>query len=163
MATVVGKLELCRIDDFEKYFKAIQGIEGHTLFSRFPSLANIVRSNIEVRYQDFLAYPVLDQHGITFYGRKYTETPRLFSELQDEDLEKYNAIKDSTIAHYQDKISSLRNSGNKTEADYLTGAIKFIDNRFLYCYDESVVLGVWGMQLRDTIREDINQDRKSVV
>jgi len=162
MATVVGKLELCRIDDFEKYFKAIQGIEGHTLFSRFHSLANIVRSNIEVRYQDFLAYPVLDQHGITFYGRKYTETPRLFSELQDEDLEKYNAIKDSTIAHYQDKISSLRNSGNKTEADYLTGAIKFIDNRFLYCYDESVVLGVWGMQLRDTIREDINQIRKSL-
>lgn len=163
MPMVIGKKELCKTPNFERYFKAFQGIEGHTLFSRFAALENIVKSNIDSEYQSFLAHPVLDKEDITFYGTNYNETPRLLSDLSGDLLQRYNAIKDETVAHYESKITALSNAGKGTEAAYLTGAIKYIDDRFLYCYDGRVVLGVWGMQLRDSIREDINEIRKSLI
>lgn len=129
MATVIGKQELCRIDNFERYFKAIQGMEGRTLFSRYAFLANIISANIDSNYQDFLAHPVLDKGDIAFYGPSYKEMPRLLSELYGDDATNYRAITDQTVAHYQGKITALRNAGKIAEAQYIAGAIKFILSR----------------------------------
>lgn len=161
MAKVIGKDQLCSTD--LKYFKAFQGIEGRTLFDRYPSLENIVKKNITTEYQDFIAYPAKEGDTITFYGKKYQETPVLYSDLQGSELEKYAAIKSETLNHYYDKITSLRNSGKSTEAEFLTDALKFIDDRFLYCYDGRVVLGVWGMTLRENLPNDISEIRKNLV
>ena len=65
MATVIGKAELCQIKNVKKYFKALQGIQGKTLFDRYAALANVVNSNIDTAYQDFLAYPVQDGDVLT--------------------------------------------------------------------------------------------------
>lgn len=160
MAKVIGKEQLCSTD--LKYFKALQGIGGKTLFDRYSSLENIVRTNIDTKYQDFLAHPIKGGNTITFHGKTYSETPRLLSDLQGEEKEKYEKIKAETLAHFESKIASLKNSGKTTEGEYLENAIKFIDDRFVYCYDDKVVLGVWGMQLRDNVREDISEIRKNL-
>ena len=163
MAKVIGKNELCRIDDITVHFKAIQGIDGKTLFDRYQSLDNVVKSTIDAKYQDFLSYPVQEGNTITFHGKKYQETPRLLSELQDDDLEKYTILKDETLIHFNHIIDLLQKSGKTTEAEYLSNAVKYVDDRFLYCYDDSVVLGVWGMMLRNNVRADISEICKNLV
>lgn len=162
MAKVIGKEELCRTE--LKHFKALQGESGKTLFDRYPALDNIIKSNIDTKYQDFLAHPVKGEDGntITFYGKTYSETPRILSDLQGNEEEKYEGIKTETLAHFENKIASLKSSGKTTEASFLADAIKFIDDRFVYCYDGKVVLGVWGMQLRESVREDITEIRQNL-
>lgn len=160
MAKVIGKEQLCTTD--LEYFTGFQGIEGKTLFDRYPALENIVKFNISLEYQDFLAYPVQVGNKITFHGKTYKENPRLLSDLKGSELEKYSAIKSATLAHYNSKIISLKNSGKTTPAEFLSDAVKFIDDRFVYCYDEIVVLGVWGMKLKLNVKADISEIRKSV-
>lgn len=162
MTIVIGKKELLSTD--LKYFKALQGIDGKTLFDRYQlAESNIIKKYIDAKYQDFLAYPFQDGNEITFHGKKYSETPRLLPELYSDDKAKYTNIKDETLAHYNNKIGSLRNSGKNTEAEFLSDAIKFVDDRFVYCYDDRVVLGVWGMQLRANVRKDISEICKNLI
>ena len=161
MAKVIGKEQLCSTD--LNYFKGQQGGKGKTLFDRYHSIANIVKNNISLQYQDFVSYPVQDGNTITFYGKAYKEVPRLLSDLQGVEKEKYAALKAETLAHYESQIAFLGNSGKPTEAEFLAGAIKYIDDRFVYCYDERVVLGVWGMQLRENVKEDISEIRKNLI
>ncbi|MDR2384615.1 MAG: S8 family serine peptidase [Tannerella sp.] len=137
-----------------KYFKEQAGIGGWVLFERYPSLANIVKNNIDVAYQDFLSYPEKAGDKVSFHGKRYIETPRILSELHGNEQSKYQAIKEKTLEHYNSKIEALRNSGKTDEANFLAFAIKDVDDRFVYCYDDSVVLGVWGMKLKDSARVD---------
>lgn len=160
MATVIGKLELCSTD--LKYFKALQGVEGKTLFDRYAALDNIVVNTIDTQYRDFLAHPVKDGNKITFHGITYRETPLILSDLQGDEKEKYNAIKEKTLDHFNNTIASLKSSGKPTEAVFLADAIKSVDDRFVFCYDDKVVLGVWGMQLKKDVREDISEFRKTL-
>lgn len=162
MATVIGKKELLSTD--LKYFKAIQGIDGKTLFERFKlAESNIINKYIEVKYQSFLAHPVQEDNSIVFYGKKYKESPQLLSKLQGDDLKKYRDIKDQTVVYYNTIIGSLENLEKTDEAKFLANAIKYIDDRFVFCYDETVVLGVWGMKLKDNERVDITEICKSIV
>ncbi|MFN3760284.1 MAG: S8 family serine peptidase [Algoriphagus aquaeductus] len=160
MAKVIGKQQLCSTE--LKYFKAVQGIDGKALFARYESLDNIIKKNINPEFQDFIAFPETDGDRITFYGKKYFETPLILADLQGSDLLKYKAIKEETLSHYSNKIIELKGSGKASEADFLTGATKFIDDRFVYCYDNIVVLGVWGMQLRENLLDDISEIRKNL-
>src|SRR5690606_28859047 len=57
----------------------------------------------------------------------------------------------------------LINSGKPIEAEFLEKAITYIDDRFVYCYEGMIVLGVWGMNLRDNVREDISEIRKDLI
>lgn len=156
MARVIGKVQLCSTDF--KYFKSVQGISGKTLFDRYKlAETNIISRYIDAKYRDFLAYPVQEDNAITFHGKRYNETPRLLSELQGDDLAKYTHIKNETLSHYNDKIDSLRNSGKTTDAEFLANAIKYVDDHFVYCYDDRVVLGIWGMHLRNNARTDISE------
>ncbi len=159
---VIGKKQLLSTD--LEHFKAKQGIDGKTLFDRYRlAEKNIINTYIDSKYQDFLAYPIQELNAITFYGKKYNETPKLLSDLQGDDLVKYTNIKDETRAHYNNIIGSLRNSNKNNEAEFLADAIKFIDDRFVYCYDDKVVLGVWGMKLKDNARADIWEICKNLV
>lgn len=160
MTKVIGKQELCSTD--LNFFKALQGISGKTLFDRYPALDNIIKNHVDSKYLDFLAYPVKEGNTITFYGKIHDDTPRVLSDLKGNEQEKYNIIKNETLAHFENKIASLKIIGKTTEATFLADAVKFIDDRFVYCYDDKVVLGVWGMQLRDNVREDISEIRKDL-
>ena len=156
MAIVIGKKQLLSTD--LNYFKALQGSGGRTLFDRFKlAESNIINKNIDTKYQNFLAFPVVDGDGITFHGIKYNETPQVLKDLEGDDFYKYSKIKNDTISHYNSVIEHLKNSGKAVESDFLLDAIKYIDDQFIYCYDDIVVLAVWGMTLRDNVRKDISE------
>lgn len=162
MATVIGKKQLLSTD--LNHFKALQGIDGRTLFDRYKlAETNIIHKYVDTKYQDFLAYPVQDGNTIIFYGKKFNETPRLLSELQGKDLIKYTHLKNETLAHYANIIDYLRNSSKTTEAEFLSNAIKYNDDRFVYCYDNIVVLGIWGMQLKENTRGDVWEICKNLI
>ncbi|MDR2086478.1 MAG: S8 family serine peptidase [Dysgonamonadaceae bacterium] len=160
MAKVIGKEPLCSTD--LKYFKAIQIIEGQTLFDRYKSAQATIDNYIDLKYRHFISYPVKEGDKITFHGKRYNETSQILSDLQGEEAAKYQRLKAETLDHYNSKIEELKNSGKTIEAKFLTAAIKYVDDRFVYCYDNTVVLGVWGMQLRENLREDIHEIRKDL-
>jgi subtilisin family serine protease len=161
MPTVIGKEQLCSTD--LKYFKDLQLIGEKTIFDRYLlAQVNVINRYIDPKYQEFIAYPVKESDKITFFGKTPTEDVRILSDLQGEDAAKYQNIKDETLSHYRSKIGELNNSGKTTEAEFLADAIKYVDDRFVYCYDNRVILGVWGMSLRDNVREDINVIRKNL-
>lgn len=161
MAKVINHEPLFSTD--LKYFKAIQDINGKTVFDRYNSLANIVTNNIDTKYRDFISYPVKIGNNIEFYGKTPKEEPRTLSELQEDNFTKYQNLKDETLAYYNNKIEELKNSGKTDEAEFLSKAVKYVDDRFLYCYDDKVVLGAWGMTLKENLRADISEIRKNLV
>lgn len=162
MATV-DKHELLFSTD-QKYFKALQLIGGRSIFDRYRiAKTSIIDKCIDEKYRFFLAYPVKEDDTIEFHGIKAKiDDPQILAELQGDDAAKYQKIKVETLQHYQSKIDELKDADKITEAEFLTDAIKSVDDRFVYCYDNKVVLGAWGMQLRDNVREDINEIRKNV-
>ena len=161
MATV-DKHELLFSTDL-KYFKALQMIGNNSIFDKYKNASNsIIGKYIDEKHRSFLAYPAKYGDKIEFHGIKAKQDePRPLSELQGEDAAKYQNLKTETLQHYQSKIEELKNSGKTAEAAFLTDATKFVDDRFVYCYDDNVVLGAWGMQMRDNNREDITEIRKS--
>jgi len=156
MAFAKGKQELCKTD--LKYFKSVQFIERSSLLDRYGPLENIVNQNIDPTYRHFLAQPVREnEESITWFSIPYRESPQHLSDLQGGDFEKYRAIKEKTRAHYEKVIKSLKLSGgdDSIKADFLEKATKFDDDRCVYCFDDKVVLGVWGMQMRESLEKPI--------
>jgi subtilisin family serine protease len=153
MPKVKGKEQLCSCE--KKYFKSIQGLGNHTLFDRYNDIENVVNKEVDENYRSFLAEPITDDERIIWFSKPFIETPQRFSDLQDEDRAKYKAIKNDTISHYKSVINSLRNERKNSQAESLESAIKFINDDFLYCYDNRIVLGIWGMQIKDNVREPI--------
>jgi subtilisin family serine protease len=158
MATVINH-ELLFSTDL-KYFKALQLIGGKSIFDRYRS-ASAMLEKFDEKYRSFLAYPVKDSDKLEFHGIKQkNDEPQVLSELQGEERTKYQALKTETIQYYKSKIAELKDAEKNTESQFLTDATKFIDDRFVFCYDDKVVLGAWGMQMRDNVREDITVIRK---
>lgn len=155
MAKVKGKEQLCITENFRKYFKSIQGFESHSLFDRYDAIENFVNNSIDRNFRHFLAQPVVDDDLISWFSKPYNEMPQQLSALQGEEREKYELIKNETVAHYYNAINSLKQKGKKSEAECLENAIKFVDDRFVYCFDGKTVLGIWGMQLRNEVREPL--------
>jgi len=155
----IDKHELLFITDL-KYFKALQIIGGKAIFDRYK-LASSMLEKLDSKYRNFLAYPVKDGDKIEFYGIKSRQDiPQILSELQNDEANKYQSIKDETLAYYNSKIEELK-ATDKDKAEFMADAIKSVDDRFVYCYDNNVVLGAWGMQMRGNVREAITEIRKS--
>lgn len=151
MSKVKGKEQLCSC--VKEYFKSTQGLGEHSLFDRYNDIENVVNKRIDKIYSHFLAQPKVESDTITWFSKPYNETPQRFSELQGEERVKYEQTKNDTIAHYQSAINLLRNESKNSEAECLESATKFINDEFLYCYDSKIVLGIWGMQLKENVRE----------
>ncbi|GHB36315.1 S8 family peptidase [Mongoliitalea lutea] len=162
MSKVINKIPLCRIEI--KYFKSTQGVEGKVLFERFDALDNIIGNNIDEEFRSFISHPVTEENlSVTFHGKKSKDQPKILSELTGIEGDKYKEILNKTLQHYKQVIDGLNKGNEKLKADFLSKTIKFIDNRFVYCYDEKVVLGVWGLQLKENLREDISEIRKNLI
>lgn len=158
MATVINHQFLFSTD--LKYFKDLQIIGGKTIFDRYK-LASSMLEKLEGGYRGFLAYPVKDGDYIEFYGVKSKhDSPQILSELQGDIATKYQDIKTKTLAYYSNAIEEFKDK-NRDKSEFLEKALKFIDDRFVYCYDDKVILGAWGMQLRENVPKDITIIRKS--
>jgi serine protease len=151
MPTLKGKKQLCSC--VKKHFKSTQGLGGHSLFDRYKDIENVVNNRIDEKYRHFLAQPEDKDDTIIWFSKSYSETPQRLSELYDEERTQYEQIKNDTIAHFRSVIDSLRNEGKNNEAECLEKATKFINNDFLYCYDNTIVLGIWGLQLKENVRK----------
>ncbi len=149
---VIGKKHICSTFQIRNNFKDFQG-----LFENNPNWyirleRSVIENHIENKYQHFLAHPIVEKDRVKWYA-KFDETALRLTELSEEQSEKYTKIKNETLAHYEKVVTSLRNQDKTNEADYLDKAIKYVDDRFIYCFEDKVVLGVWGMQLRDKVKE----------
>jgi len=143
-----------------KYFKALQVIEGRNIFDRHK-LASTIFQEIDEKYRYFLAYPIKENYQIEFHGIKpKNEKPEILVDLVGEKRSKYEDIKNKTLGYYSSFIGQLAIK-DINKANFIGDAIKSFDERFIYCYDDRVVLGAWGMQLRDNVREDITVIRRS--
>jgi subtilisin family serine protease len=160
MTRIKGKEQLCSSE--KKYFKSIQGFGDRTLFDRYPDIESVVKKQVNEKYRHFLAEPDDEGDTITWYSVPYNETPVRFSELQGEERITYEKVKNETLSHYQKVIGDLKNENQSSEAEALESAIKFINDDFLYCYDGILVLGIWGMQLKENYRESLGTVSKNL-
>lgn len=140
--TLYGKKKLCytEVTDFTDF----QGIGRDPLYKRFDSVYSVIDKNIEPQYKDFLAHPIYsDEDQILWYVREWDNAPCAYNDLSDEDKMKYSVIKDETIAAYE----KVRKTLVGEDKQILTGALKFIDENFMFCYDDKIVLVAWGMSI----------------
>ena len=151
MTRILGKEQLCSSE--KKYFKSIQGFGNRTLFDRYPDIESVVTKKVSEKYSNFLAEPDDEGETITWYSKPYQETPRRISELQGEERDFYEQIKNETLAQYQKVIGELKRETQTSEAEALEGALRYINDDFIFCYDQQVVLGTWGMQMKESYRE----------
>lgn len=155
MITVKGKKELCSTENYTTHFKSIQGFGGHDIFDRYSAVETIVERYIEPSYRDFLAQPVKEGNHILWFGKSYKDSPKRLTELEENYKTKYNELKIKTLTHYYNTIANLENDNKKEEAQVLSLGLRYVEDEFIYCYDDKLVLGVWGMQLRANVRQPI--------
>jgi hypothetical protein len=160
MPRVRGKEQLCSSE--KRYFKSVQGVGTHNLFDRYSGIESIINRRIDLAYRYFLAQPVEENDSIIWFTKPYNETPKRFSDLLNEELSNYTEIKNQTIKQYQQLIHQLEGEGKTSEAAYFESALKYINDDFVYCYDGIVVLGIWGMQLSETLRESLGTVSKNL-
>ena len=150
---VKGKQKICITKDYNKNFKSFQGLDGYTLFERYKEIDGVVQNRIDKNYSHFLAQPELDGGTIYWFSVPYYEKPRRLTELQGEERTRYEKIKNETLNKYKIAVAELKSENKFKESKALDGAIKFVKDDFVYCFDGKTVLGVWGMELRDEVRE----------
>lgn len=136
-----GKRKLCytEVTDFTDF----QGIGRDPLYKRFDSVYSVIEKSIEPQYIDFLAHPIYssDEDQILWYVRDWQSSPCKLSDLSGAERVKYDAIKVQTIATY----NKVRDNLIGEDRQILTGALKYIDDDFIFCYDNKVVVVAWGM------------------
>lgn len=139
--SLYGKQKICytEVTDFTDF----QGIGRDPMYKRFDSVYSVINKNISEEYKDFLAHPLYSaaDDQIQWYVKDWKETPVRYNELDGESLTKYKAIKDKTIKAYLDAASILRGE----DRQILNGVMKYIDDDFIFCYDDKVVVVAWGM------------------
>lgn len=138
-----NKQELCFTDVTD--FTDFQAIGNYPMYKRYKSVYRVVETVIDEQYRSFLAQPVYSdlEDQIKWYVPEWKEIPQKYIDMPEEKKRIYDDIKEKTIAHYKDAI--LRTTGE--DRLILKGAIKYIDNERIFCYDNKVVLVAWGMTL----------------
>lgn len=138
-AIFYNKKLLGQVDETD--FVDQQGIGDDPLYNRFKSVEAVVKGHIAPQYQSFLSCPYYEDGDIYWYGDSWNEKPRVLSELSGSDRDRYARIKEETVKHYHEAMKGL--SGLEYQMMY--GALKHINDDFIYCYDDKVVMVAWGM------------------
>ena len=125
-------------------FTDFQGVGSDPLYKRYYSVSAVLRTCISDEYKGFLAQPLYNSNEdiIEWYVDKWNEQPRRLVDLKGEERDSYMRIKEATVQHY-------RNAALKLEDEdllILGGALKFIHDETIFCFDNKVVLVAWGMR-----------------
>jgi subtilisin family serine protease len=139
-ATFYNKRMLCYTEDTD--FTDYQGIGSDPMYRRYDSVFSVVRNNIDERYQSLLAGSYYEDGVISWYVDEWTDTPVCFTEQEGSEKVKYVQIKEETLLHYQQKMQQM----NAEDFAILSGALKYINDEFIYCYDNKITLVAWGMR-----------------
>lgn len=137
-----GYAELCKtyLADFTSY----QGLGQSPLYKREPSVSAVLKNAIAEEYRDFIARPDYTEGNnfITWHIKPWTTPPRKLSSLTGDEKEKYTQIKEQTLAHYHEALNKAKGD----ELRILAGILHHVEDQFIYCYDDRVVLIAWGMK-----------------
>lgn len=139
-ATFYDMQPLCYIDDTD--FTDYQGIGSDPMYRRYDSIYSIIKKHIEPQYRGLLARPHYEDGCIHWYVERWNEPPIPLDRLSGEERDRYEKIKDETLAHYRRRMEAM----NIEERTILTGALRFVSDEFVYCYDGRVTLVAWGMR-----------------
>lgn len=145
---VKNKLPLCASEPVN--FTAIEGEGNYPLYKRYNALQNIIESTVSEPYRHFLAQPVEQDDKLIWHAVPWVEQPRHLDALSGEEFTKYNAVKEDTLSHYANAISVLNQKGKHDEARMLEKVYKTIDDRFIYCFDDKLILTNWGMKAKES-------------
>ena len=139
--TLYGKTNVCYTEVAE--FTDFQGIGRDPLYKRYDSVNAVVEKCIPAEYQDFLAHPIYsdDDDCISWYVKNWIIYPTAYKELSGAEFEKYKAIKEKTVSEYRRICNTLVGE----DRQIMEGALKYVDEDLLFCYDDKVVLVGWGM------------------
>lgn len=148
-ATYYNLKQLCYIDDMD--FTDFQGVGSDPLYRRYENLKSVVNARLPERYRDFLARPHAEEGQIFWFVPEWQETPQSLSSLDGADRLRYTRLKDETLKAYNDAMNRLAIE----ERAMLVGALKYVSDDFIYCYDERIVLIAWGMR-PDTSKHEVN-------
>lgn len=149
-----NKKALCYIDKAD--FCDIQGIGSTPLYNIYESVESIVNKYITEEYRGFLAQPVVNNatETIEWYAHEWKEIPVHYTQLDGKEKMQYEQIKDETINCYTNALDQIENSDEK---NILKGAIKYLCDEYIYCYDGKVVLGIWGMKHRANLHKSFGE------
>lgn len=138
-----NKRRLCftEVSDFTDF----QGIGRDPLYKRYDSVYSVVEKNISPEYRDFFAQPVYsyEDDQISWYVREWNIAPCAYNNLDSDEQAKYAAIKEKTLAEY----TRVKNALVGEDKHILAAALRNIDESFMFCYDDKVVIVAWGMSL----------------
>lgn len=132
---------LCTTD--RAAFTDIQGIGKDPLYMRYETVSAIINREIAPDFRSFIAMPVyqIDDNIIEWYTTPWNEQPISLNKLPAADKAKYLEIKRKTLEHYQRHIDQMRGD----DRIILKSAIKYVNDEFIYCFDDKVVMVAWGM------------------
>lgn len=155
MPSVKGSIALCSSP--RSLVCDEQGIGKFPLWKKYDQLMTIVSKYLPMKYQTFFAKPVevqeLEDNYLEWYAQvsSMDANPRGFFQLTPSEREKYIQIKDETIAAYRSAIDQSKAAGNASDAEHLEKAMKYVGDfdDYFYCFEDRVVVVVWGMRPRD--------------
>ena len=140
--SLYGKKKLCYTDVLD--YTDFQGIGKDPLYKRYDSVKSVVKRYIPNEFQHFLSQPIYDDNEdvINWYVEDWQTEPKRFSELSANQREEYMHIKEQTLKVYKECLHQL--SGD--DRLLMCGALKYIHDDAIFCYDGKVVLVAWGMK-----------------
>ena len=154
MADVIGSIALC--SSLRSLICDEQGVGKYPLWKKYPQLQQIISGHISEQYRSFLAQPVglkeADGEHIVWYAQcPHTAHPVRLTQLTGAEQEKYKHIKDITIEEYKKAIEQCKVAGDLSDAEHLEKAMKHVGSfdDYFYCFDDKVVVVVWGMRPRN--------------
>lgn len=141
-------IKVCSCD--RSYFTNVQGYEKRTLFERWDAIYNAISNNIPDQYKDFLTKPEFEGDTIYWYAKLSSKDDLIrYTVLDDTSKLEYDRILADTLAVYQNAIDELKRQNKLEESVCLEKAILVVNKDFLFCYDQKVILSIWGMELKD--------------
>lgn len=140
---IAGKRKLCYTDVAD--FTNIQGVGNDPIYLRYNSVFSVIKQHIKEEYHSFLAEPEYfeDEDRIFWYTEQWSdnESPIRLCDLDSEARELFKAKLDVITSHFAEVTVSLTGEGKRI----LESAIKYVDEQFVYCVGDRLVLAVWGM------------------
>lgn len=141
---ITGKRKLCYTEASD--FTEIQGVGNDPIYKRYNSVYSVVRQYIDEPYRSFLAEPEysIEDDQVFWYVEDWGKSicPVRMKDLTGSELQHCQQLLDATVFHYQQVADELKGENQRI----LKSAIKFINEDFVYLFDNYVVLSIWGMK-----------------
>lgn len=130
-------------------------IRASFVIDYYEGIRNVLKGRDDFPYKDFLANPRhRTRTDITWSTDAFTKKPMLLSNLQGEEKEKYAVLLNQCIHAFLGLVEQLKQEdGTDSLGELLSKSLACIEEGFVYCGEDKVVLVNWGMIPR---RKDIS-------